>query len=317
MIQFIIMIGFCLILPDLIFGKSNMKSTIIMLIILYSYSFIFHKIYLNKFNEAINLYKKKNINESLIKFDEAYKFFNKHYIIDKFRFVIFLNSNKKSYRELSLLYIAKIYSEIDNIENSILTYNKVLELNSKCFEAKIALEDFDIRNNNDYNYSMNDIQIPLNKKKILLFNLLISLFIFPTPFILTDNNINLLSKFIIILASIFFMVGFIFLITKLFDPRPGLLVNNKGFLDNTSLSSFRFIEWDYVKSIKFTNEGKYNFVRICLSNSADILKKQSYHVRLIAKMNKKRFNGGINISAALLNCSLIELKHVLQNGRRR
>jgi len=307
---------FGLILPEIILGYNNFITSTFIVIILFIISFTFRKIFLSKFNYALKLYKNEKLTESLNEFKFANEFYIKYNFIDKFRFILLLDNSKKTYHEMSLLNIANLYNELGDEKESINTFRDVLKLFPKSAEAKQAIEDNILINQGNSNLIHKDIQISLNKKKLLKYLLLTLLFILPSPLIIIDNSISILMKIILSLCFIFILTTIIFYVLKLLDTKPGLIVNNKGFIDNSSMASFNFIEWKYVTSINYRQVGRFSFVKVTLSNFDEMLNKQPFRVRLLSKINPTEFDNGFNISAIFLDCSLPELKNILRNGKR-
>lgn len=314
LIMQVILIALFSAIVSFVINVNSSKSLIISLIFFILYAIIIHNMFLNNFRKGLRYYRKGEYKDAIIFFQRIYNLFNRHKLLDKLRYFALFSHSKKSYREMSLLNIAFIYSKIGNENESKQTYQKVLDEFPKSFEAKVALKNSDINKADDRKQDINDIKISFCKKKILLLILLTSLFIIPSPLILIDYSISLFLKFIFLISAIFFMFAFIFLIIKYFDTRPGLIIYKNGFMDNTSLASFNFIEWESVESIYYSKESNHKFVRINLFNIEEILMNQSTLIQIIARLNKQRFKGGINISSVLLNCSLLELRSVLQNG---
>ena len=75
---------------------------------------------------GINHIKNQNFKEAINEFNLSYNFFKKYDWVDQYRFLTVLNSNKMSYKEMSLLNIAFCYGQLGDGENSKKYYEKAL-----------------------------------------------------------------------------------------------------------------------------------------------------------------------------------------------
>jgi hypothetical protein len=116
------------------------------------------------------------------------------------------------------------------------------------------------------------------------------------------------------LAGIIFFgfVGF-YLLKKLFDKKPGLIISNNGIVDNSSGISVGFVPWSDIKEIKETMVANQKFINLIVKNPQHYIEGQPTKLkRWIVKRNYKSFGTPIGISANGLKYNYDELKLLLQ-----
>lgn len=165
------------------------------------------------------------------------------------------------------------------------------------------------------------IEIGLNKKKLrngfisctsLGFSGLILFFLSP------DNKYpvfnNLFVKYGAAVISIFFFTfGVFYFLRKLAGKKPGILIDDKGILDNSSAVSVGLINWDDIKQFTKATSMKQEFLVVEVNNPEYYINKQTnYLMKKGMAYNYKHFGSPLAISANLLNCNLNELITILE-----
>jgi len=125
------------------------------------------------------------------------------------------------------------------------------------------------------------------------------------------------SIFIQIIAGaniLFWGLAVIFMLVKLLDSRPGLIITEQGLRDNTALINAGFIPWSDVEAIETRKMWRQKYVCIIVNNPEDYIQKHTNSLarRNVAK-NFKAFRTPIQISAGHLQISLLELLSLLNN----
>ncbi|MEL1245827.1 STM3941 family protein [Flavobacterium sp. DGU11] len=113
--------------------------------------------------------------------------------------------------------------------------------------------------------------------------------------VLLDNPI---VKYGAGIASILFF-GFIAVayIVKLFDTRPGLIIDEKGITDNASGVSAGFIPWGDVRHIYTTQVMNQKFIMIGVNNPEDYINRQAKFLKKKAmNYNFKNYGSPISIT---------------------
>lgn len=168
----------------------------------------------------------------------------------------------------------------------------------------------------------NQIEIPLSKKKIYLMLLGSLLFVgigiwmiisrhqyadsFPT-----SNTVMLVVG---IISILFFGYIAFFLIKKIPDNTPGLIINEEGIFDNSSSVAAGLVLWSDIQEIKTTAVISQQFIMIIVKNPEEYINKQEGSVKCKAmQMNYKSYGSPISISANALNTDFNELYKMVQN----
>ncbi len=168
---------------------------------------------------------------------------------------------------------------------------------------------------------MEQIEIQLSKSKLTLRTIgSIAFVVIGTWFVLNPSRfLSFICRsttiiFISGLASILFFgfVGF-YLFKKLFDKKPGLIISNKGIVDNSGGLSAGFIPWSDIKEIKETIIANQKFISVIVKNPNHYIDRQSTRFkRWLMERNYKWYGSAIGISATGLKYNYDELKVLIQ-----
>jgi hypothetical protein len=110
----------------------------------------------------------------------------------------------------------------------------------------------------------------------------------------------------------FGFIGF-FILKKLFDKSPGLIISNDGITDNSSGVSAGFIPWSDIKEIREVRVVNQKFINLVVKNPEVYIDRQSNAFkRWIAQKNYKLYGTAIGISANGLKYNYEELKVLIQ-----
>ena len=169
---------------------------------------------------------------------------------------------------------------------------------------------------------MNDeIIIPQSKKKIILLILGSLAFVvlgFCLYFEIIPHNERFNPTFIKItgiVAILFFGLTFIIGISRMIKPKPALIINSKGIVDNSTATSVGFIKWNDITGFQQVKIASNNFLVVhvknpnsYIDNSKNMLTKQSL------KYNHNNFNSPIAIGAAVISLKLQEIEKLLMEA---
>ena len=164
------------------------------------------------------------------------------------------------------------------------------------------------------------IEIKLSKHKltlmfvgsIIFIGLGIWLVIDPSKFI--SIRIHSTTKIFIggLAGIVFFGLCGIFIVIKLFDKRPGLIINDEGIMDNSSGLTVGQIYWRDVTKIKTTRVYRQNLLLLIVDNPETYIDRQKNIVKRKAmQLTLNIYDSPISISANGLQCSFEELKNIL------
>ncbi|MDE3236368.1 MAG: hypothetical protein KGO81_10475 [Bacteroidota bacterium] len=166
------------------------------------------------------------------------------------------------------------------------------------------------------------IEIKLSKSKLTLsligsatFVGLGIWFLLRTP---TSNiapfNSSIFIKVVGIISILFFGIVFIFLIKKLQDKKPGLIITDTGIIDNSSGVSAGIIPWSDISEIKLRKVFNQKFLMLLVNNPQDYIDRQTNSLkRSTMGINYRSYGSPIAISTNGLACKFDELKNILEN----
>lgn len=101
---------------------------------------------------------------------------------------------------------------------------------------------------------------------------------------------------------------------KLFDTKPGLVVNAEGIVDNASGFSFGLISWAVIENIDVIEIGGQKLIMVYVSNPDDYINRQTNAImKKLAAMNYKSYKTPISITANSLQYDFEELYALLQS----
>ncbi|MBS1758022.1 MAG: hypothetical protein JSU03_12155 [Bacteroidetes bacterium] len=171
---------------------------------------------------------------------------------------------------------------------------------------------------------MNDskqIEIGLSKSKLTLMGVSCVIFIAGGIFLILNpakyESFIMRSPTIIfvsgLLSIIFFgIVGF-FILKKIIDKSPGLIISDEGITDNSSGVSAGFIPWTDIIAIKETKVVNQKFINIIVKKPQEYIDRQkSTFKRRAMKANYNMWGTAIGISVNGLNINFSELEKILQ-----
>ncbi len=157
-----------------------------------------------------------------------------------------------------------------------------------------------------------------NKKIILLFFASLSFTIFSIFFILFPEKFvsfiffsERFIKNIGYIGSLFFGLACILLFTKLFDKKPGLIINKDGIIDNSNFSSVGLISWSDILNIESKKVVSSDFLLLKVKNPEEYISRVSYLKRILLRKNFETYNTPITITSAGLECNFKELEKII------
>lgn len=171
---------------------------------------------------------------------------------------------------------------------------------------------------NDELYAMNQIIIPLNKTKstrYFLGSLLLCVFgilFITTPewFIRSDNPtvIKIVGYILVILFGAFTLL----FSQRVFDKKPAMVLDDEGFIDNTSGVNTGKVLWTDVTDV-FVKEGMgQKFIMLKVKNPQTYIEREKNPLKIrIMDMNNRLYQTPINISAKGMRISFDDLHQLI------
>lgn len=119
-----------------------------------------------------------------------------------------------------------------------------------------------------------------------------------SPFII--KGIGLITVFV-------FGVFLIFLLKKLFERKPALIIDENGITDYSTALQVGLVRWNEIKDIQFTTFGKQDFLSIYTYDKDLIINRTKAFQKAMNQMNKKLMDSQINIPYRNLKCDPVQL----------
>lgn len=165
----------------------------------------------------------------------------------------------------------------------------------------------------------NEIQIKISRKK-LIFNLLLGLVLLLASLHMLINPETMISStfrsiypllFAGILGCLFSLPLLSYIIYKLFQ-QIGVIINDKGLIDKTSLMSVGFIPWSEISNIRKVTIMSKDFLLIDVKNPEKYIENsKNYIQRILMKWNYKSYRTPITLNEKMLECSFSELERII------
>ncbi len=165
-----------------------------------------------------------------------------------------------------------------------------------------------------------NIEIKLSKKKIILLFIAGLVFVIfgylgairPEDFVSTIFRNPEIIRISGIAAVSFFGLGIIFIARKLFDKKPGLIIDEFGITDNTNATSMGLIEWNDITRVEKKQVMSTKFLILHTNNpekyinrAKNIISKQAMN------MNYKTFGSPISIISSSLKINFDDLEKMI------
>ena len=174
-------------------------------------------------------------------------------------------------------------------------------------------------NINEKKQKMKKIEIPLSKTK-LLFGIAGSILFIVLGFYLFNTIAEQQTRFnpmfvkITGLAGILFFCGTgIYGIKKIFDDSVGLIIDEKGIIDNTNASSIGLIKWADIIEIRTEQVMSTKFLLIFTKNPNGILEKVSGMKHKLMAGNMKMYGTPLSITSTTLKYNFEDLEKLLKD----
>ena len=112
------------------------------------------------------------------------------------------------------------------------------------------------------------------------------------------------------LGIAFFGLCGLYAFFKLFDMAPGLVIDSKGIIDNSSGVSAGRIPWSEIQGFHTTTVQRQRFLTIDVKDPDKYVQRAPFVKRQLVGVNAKYFGGPIQISANALKINFDELLKV-------
>ncbi len=165
-----------------------------------------------------------------------------------------------------------------------------------------------------------EIRIPYSNLKIGLVFLGALTFVVLSVLILMDKEgltsimfrSELMNKIVAVIAILFFGTVCVTIPWKLFSNNIGLIINDKGIIDKSNLSSIGLIEWEDITGIRTEKVQKTRFFLIDTNKPKKYLDKANskFKKRLLSG-NNRMYKTPLSITLTILKVKFSELEKLL------
>lgn len=169
--------------------------------------------------------------------------------------------------------------------------------------------------------------IALSKKKLMLILLGAAGFVAAGVWMFSLDDASILSRRrfndplyvhgLGLLSIVFFGSCGLFALKKLFDQKPALVLNNSGFVDNSSSASAGFIPWSEVVGAEIFEIQQQKMLVIKVRNPEEYIARGSSLKRTLNKANYKMVGSPISISSGALAINFSELVSLFDQYQRK
>jgi hypothetical protein len=110
---------------------------------------------------------------------------------------------------------------------------------------------------------------------------------------------------------IFFGLCGLYIFYKLFDTKPGLVIDDKGILDNSSAASGHIIKWDRIVGLRIGQVKSTKFILIDIVDPEQFLNEVSGIKKTLMWGTYKMYGTPTSISSSTLNIDFDELYNMI------
>lgn len=112
-------------------------------------------------------------------------------------------------------------------------------------------------------------------------------------------------------GSVFFAFCAISIFFKLFNRKPGLIIDKDGILDHSSAFSGHLITWDAITGLRVGQYKSTRFILIDLADPEAFISSMSGIKKALVQANHRMFDTPASIASTNLDCSFEELFHLI------
>ena len=126
------------------------------------------------------------------------------------------------------------------------------------------------------------------------------------------NNPELI-RIIGIITTVFFGIGVVYGIKKLFDKKIALIIDSNGITDNSNASSIGLIEWNDISGIRTIQVMSTKFLLIDIANPEKYIEKAKNRIQArLMKANMNIYETPLSITSNTLNYNFGELEKLIK-----
>ncbi len=158
------------------------------------------------------------------------------------------------------------------------------------------------------------VSIPLSKFKMILLSSLAVGFVALSLWLWSITGLDLFSliiKFVSLVGISFFGLCTVSIFFKIFDMKPGLVIDQEGFLDNSTTIASGNVPWSEIVEIDTFSVNNQKFLIFMVVDPKKYANQGNFLQRKIKQLNLKLFGSSIQISANSLKTNFFDLKETV------
>lgn len=166
---------------------------------------------------------------------------------------------------------------------------------------------------------MKNTEIYFDKVKIFLMFLGSSIFVLTSTFLFfisetRSETYAMNAKFVAVLGLFFFGFAAFYSLSKFFDRNPALTIDPEGIIDRSSLTAVGRILWSEVASVSSIESYLQNLIIVKVSNTDEMISRQSGLKKMFMKINNKWFGSQVIISSVILKSTPKQLFALIESS---
>jgi hypothetical protein len=113
---------------------------------------------------------------------------------------------------------------------------------------------------------------------------------------------------------VFFGLAGLYIFYKLFDTKPGLIIDDEGIYDNSSAAAGHMIRWERIKGLRIEQVASTKFILIDIENAEQFVEGAHGIRKKLMWSTYKMYGTPVSIASASLSCD-IDALYTLINER--
>jgi hypothetical protein len=160
------------------------------------------------------------------------------------------------------------------------------------------------------------IEIKLSKGKGILGFLGSAAFVVASFWLISYADIQerfnpMLVTIIGYLGMIFFGIAGLYIFYKLFDTKPGLIIDNDGIYDNSSAAAGHLIRWERITGLRVEQVMSTKFILIDIRDPEQFIDGANGIKKKLMWSSYKTYGTPTSISSTALSCNFDELLKII------
>lgn len=109
----------------------------------------------------------------------------------------------------------------------------------------------------------------------------------------------------------FFGLAGLYILYKLFDKKPGLIIDKEGIYDNSSAAAGHLIKWERIKGLRIEQIMSTKFILIDIENPEEFMNGVNGLKKKLMWSTYKMYGTPTSISSSTLSCDFDELFQII------